>query len=122
LPREDERWEDIPLLSNHPPEIRNPMNVSSVASTAAAEAAGRLAVPAGSGASAFARVLTQFLSEASSQQAQAEKSVTNLAAGRADNVHNVMLAMAKADLSFHLVLEIRNRLSEAYQEIMRMQV
>jgi flagellar hook-basal body complex protein FliE len=98
------------------------MSVSSVLSAAAAESAGRLAVPAGSGAGAFARVLTQFLNEASIHQAQAEKSVTNLAAGRADNVHNVMLAMAKADLSFHLVLEIRNRLSEAYQEIMRMQI
>jgi flagellar hook-basal body complex protein FliE len=105
------------------------MNVSSVSSAAAAvpmQNVGtrdeHLAVPTGSGAGAFGRVLTQFLSEANSQQAQAEKSVTNLAAGRADNVHNVMLAMAKADLSFHLVLEIRNRLSDAYQEIMRMQV
>jgi flagellar hook-basal body complex protein FliE len=98
------------------------MNVSSVSSGAAAEAAGHLVVPDGSGAGAFGRVLTQFLGEASSQQAQAERSVTNVATGRAENVHNVMLAMAKADLSFHLVLEIRNRLSDAYQEIMRMQV
>jgi flagellar hook-basal body complex protein FliE len=106
-----------------------PMNVSSVSSAAAAvptQSVGtreeRLAAPAGSGAGAFARVLTQFLNDAGSQQAHAETSVKNLAAGRADNVHNVMLAMAKADLSFHLVLEIRNRLSDAYQEIMRMQV
>ena len=98
------------------------MNVSSVSSAAAAGAAGQTAAPSGSGAGAFVRMLSQFLGDASSQQAQAEKSVTNLAAGRSDNVHNAMLAMAKADLSFHLVLEIRNRLSEAYQEIMRMQV
>lgn len=98
------------------------MNVSSVSPAAAAESAARHAAPAGSGAGAFGRVLTQFLSDAGSQQAHAEASVANLAAGRADNVHNVMLAMAKADLSFHLVLEIRNRLSDAYQEIMRMQV
>jgi flagellar hook-basal body complex protein FliE len=32
------------------------------------------------------------------------------------------LAVAQADLSFRLILELRNRLSEAYQEIMRMQV
>jgi flagellar hook-basal body complex protein FliE len=105
------------------------MNVSPVSSaTAAVPTQGvgtrqeKPVVPAGSGASAFGQVMTQFLNDAASQQAHAETSVTNLAAGRADNVHNVMLAMAKADLSFHLVLEIRNRLSEAYQEIMRMQI
>src|SRR5579875_3485449 len=97
------------------------MNVSSVSSIAGAGAAAA-AVPAGSGAGGFARLLTQFLGDAGNQQAQAEQAVNNVAAGRADNVHNVMLSMAKADLSFHLVLEIRNRLSEAYQEIMRMQI
>lgn len=98
------------------------MNVSSVSAAAAAGTAGKLAAPAKSGTSSFAQLLTQFISDASYHQAQAEKSVTNLAAGRAGNVHNAMLAMAKADLSFHLVLEIRNRLSDAYQDIMRMQI
>ncbi|HWG43750.1 MAG TPA: flagellar hook-basal body complex protein FliE [Gemmataceae bacterium] len=84
---------------------------------------GTAAAPAvGLGSGAFGRLLTQFVGDAGAQQAHAEQAVHNLVAGRADNVHNVMLAMAKADLSFHLVLEIRNRLSDAYQEIMRMQV
>lgn len=97
------------------------MNIASV-SPAAAGAAPAARRPAESGAGAFARLLTQFVRDAGNQQAQAEQSVTDIAAGRADNVHNAMLAMVKADLSFHLVLEIRNRLSEAYQEIMRMQI
>ena len=67
-------------------------------------------------------MLGQFLNDASGQQTHAEQAVQSLAAGRSENVHNVMLSMARADLSFHLVLEIRNRLSDAYQEIMRMQV
>ncbi|MGH7169599.1 MAG: flagellar hook-basal body complex protein FliE [Gemmataceae bacterium] len=83
---------------------------------------GSAAPAAGSGLGGFSRVLAQFLNDASGQQAHAEQAVQNLAAGRADNVHNVMLSMAKADLSFHLVLEMRNRISDAYQEIMRMQV
>lgn len=98
------------------------MNIASVSTAAAAQAAPAATQPAESGAGAFARLLTQFVRDAGNQQAQAEQSVTNIAAGRADNVHNAMLAMVKADLSFHLVLEIRNRLSEAYQEIMRMQI
>ena len=45
-----------------------------------------------------------------------------MATGQTDNLHQVLLQMAQADLSFHLVLEIRNRLTEAYQEIMKMNV
>ena len=42
--------------------------------------------------------------------------------GQTDNLHSVMLAVAKADLSFRTILEVRNRLTDAFQEIMRMQV
>lgn len=100
------------------------MNVAPLSSAAAHDVPGADSVaPApGSGIGGFARVVAQFLNDAGAHQAHAEQAVSNLAAGRADNVHNVMLSMAKADLSFHLVLEIRNRLSDAYQEIMRMQV
>lgn len=100
------------------------MNLSALTSAKSGGnvAAGSAAAVAGSGLGGFARLLTQFLSDAGTQQAHAEQAVSNLASGRADNVHNVMLSMAKADLSFHLVLELRNRISDAYQEIMRMQV
>ena len=42
--------------------------------------------------------------------------------GQTDNLHSVMLAVANADLSFQLFLEIRNRLTEALQQILQMQV
>ena len=100
------------------------MNLSPISSgvLSSAKAADSALPTVGSGMGGFAGVVTQFLKDASVHQTHAEQAVSNLAAGRADNVHNVMLSMAKADLSFHLVLEIRNRLSDAYQEIMRMQV
>jgi flagellar hook-basal body complex protein FliE len=100
------------------------MNVAPISSGAVSGAQGTVssAPLPGSGIGGFARVVSQLLNDAGAHQAHAEQAVNNLAAGRADNVHNVMLSMAKADLSFHLVLEIRNRLSDAYQEIMRMQV
>lgn len=78
--------------------------------------------PAEPGGVGFGRVIDQLLSDANSQQVQADQAVQELAVGRADNVHDVMLAVAKADLSFRMILEVRNRLTEAYQEIMRMQV
>jgi flagellar hook-basal body complex protein FliE len=97
----------------------SPLSLGALSSTKAADS---VVSAAGSGIGGFARVVAQFLNDASAHQTHAEQAVSNLAAGRADNVHSVMLSMAKADLSFHLVLEIRNRLSDAYQEIMRMQV
>jgi flagellar hook-basal body complex protein FliE len=70
----------------------------------------------------FTKLIDQLLNYTEGKQAGADQAVLDLAAGRTENVHNVMLAVAEADLSFRLVLEIRNRLSDAYQEIMRMQV
>lgn len=75
-----------------------------------------------SGLGAFSKVIDHLLGSVGTQQVQADKAVENLALGQTDNLHGVMLAVAKADLSFRLVLEIRNRLTEAFQEIMRMQV
>ena len=72
--------------------------------------------------SGFARTLNDVLGGASKQDAQAGKAVEQLALGQTDNIHGVAMAAAKADLSMRLVVEIRNRLQEAYQEVMRMQV
>ena len=70
----------------------------------------------------FARTLNDVLGSASAQDAQASQGIQQLALGQTDNLHSVALAAAKADLSLRLVVEIRNRLQEAYQEVMRMQV
>jgi flagellar hook-basal body complex protein FliE len=70
----------------------------------------------------FLKTVEHFLGQASAQDAAAEQAVKDLATGKTDEIHDVMLALARADLSFRLVLEVRNRLTEAYQEIMRMQV
>ena len=48
--------------------------------------------------------------------------IRDMVSGKTENLHSVMLQAAQADLSFRLILEIRNRLSDAYQEIMKMQV
>jgi flagellar hook-basal body complex protein FliE len=77
---------------------------------------------AASGQGTFSKVIDRLLGDANGQQIQADKAVEDLALGRTDNLHGVMLAVAKADLSFRLALEVRNRLTEAFQEMMRMQV
>lgn len=80
---------------------------------------GDVAPAAGSG---FARLLQGVIDQNSQTSAAADAAVNDLATGRAQDLHTVSLAVSKADLSFRLVLELRNRLTEAYQEIQRMQV
>jgi flagellar hook-basal body complex protein FliE len=45
-----------------------------------------------------------------------------LATGRTDNVADVMLASEKADIALRLMMQVRNKMIDAYQEVMRMQV
>ncbi len=83
---------------------------------------GAMSRSAGSGEAPFANVIDRVLSGAVHSGDKADMAVRDLALGRTDNLHEVMRQVAQADLSFRLILEIRNRLTEAYQEIMKMQV
>ncbi len=70
----------------------------------------------------FAQVLQGVIAQNTQAQAGADEAVTALATGQAQDLHSVSLAVAKADLSFRLILELRNRLTESFQEVQRMQV
>lgn len=74
------------------------------------------------GGSGFAQVLQGVIAQNAQASATADGAVTALATGQAQDLHTVSLAVAQADLSFRLILEMRNRLTEAYQEVQRMQV
>ncbi|MHC4787681.1 MAG: flagellar hook-basal body complex protein FliE [Planctomycetota bacterium] len=78
--------------------------------------AGASAVPA------FKEMLQRYLNDVSSLQLEADKAVRDLSTGATDNLHQVIVAMSEADLSFRLMMQVRNKLLEAYKEIMRMQV
>ncbi|PHV12876.1 flagellar hook-basal body complex protein FliE [Chitinimonas sp. BJB300] len=56
------------------------------------------------------------------QLAVADQGMQKLAMGDASNLHQVMIQMEEAKLSVQLVLQVRNRLLEAYQDVMRMQM
>ncbi|RDB36544.1 flagellar hook-basal body complex protein FliE [Spirobacillus cienkowskii] len=53
---------------------------------------------------------------------EAEKASMDLASGRSSNIHETMLAVTKAELGFNMLVQMRNKVIEAYQEVMRMQV
>lgn len=97
----------------------NPVCPGIVGSEALASAA---TAPTQSEKSAFGGVIQRFIADTNAQQLQADQSVQRLASGQSDSVHETMLAMAKADLSFRLFVEVQGKVIEAYQEVMRMQM
>lgn len=73
-------------------------------------------------AKGFGQMLKESLDKANEIQAQADRAVKELAAGRNKNIHETMLMLEKADMSFRLAMQVRNKVIDAYREIMRMQV
>lgn len=74
------------------------------------------------GGSSFGNVIQNFVAETNAHQAQADQAVQKLATGESDSIHETMLAMAKADLSLRVFVEVQSKVVEAYQEVMRMQM
>jgi flagellar hook-basal body complex protein FliE len=70
----------------------------------------------------FGEMLNETINEVDSAQKNSEKMVNGLAEGKNTDIHNTMIAMEKADISFQLMMQIRNKLVSAYQEIYRMQI
>jgi flagellar hook-basal body complex protein FliE len=99
------------------------MDVSAISSVSLQEVSkAAIKTPGKEAGASFQSAISDLLKEANTQHVQADQSVQQLVTGQTDNVHDVVLSMAKADLSFRLLLEIRNKLMDSYQEIMRMQV
>jgi flagellar hook-basal body complex protein FliE len=77
---------------------------------------------AGPVASKFAEWFSGELSSVNDKLIIADHDMQKLAVGAAGNLHEVMIHMEEARLSFQLLAQVRNKLLEAYQEVMRMPV
>jgi flagellar hook-basal body complex protein FliE len=75
------------------------------------------AAPAG-----FDKLVTGLVNEVSAKQAAAGESVNGLLSGKNVSLHQTVIAMEEASISFQLMVEVRNKLLESYQELMRMQI
>ncbi len=64
---------------------------------------------------------SEFIRSTNQQQTQADQAVQGFVEGKTDNVQQVVLAMAQAEMSFQLFMEVRNKLTDTYNELMRMQ-
>jgi len=71
----------------------------------------------------FAQVLQNSIAEVSRTQQQAEVMAANFAAGNGtENLHDVMIALQKANISFQEMVQVRNKLVSAYHDVMNIQV
>lgn len=70
----------------------------------------------------FAQQLNSAIESVDAAQTRRDDLVASMVRGEAVEVHEIMTAAEEAHLSFNLMLEVRNKLLEGYQEIMRMQV
>lgn len=80
-----------------------------------------MAVGSGGGAS-FQRVMAQSLERVNSLQQGAQATALRFLQGEPVEVHQVALEQQQAAIAFDLLLEVRNKVVSAYQEVMRMQV
>ncbi|AMW33458.1 flagellar hook-basal body complex protein FliE [Fervidobacterium islandicum] len=73
------------------------------------------------GVSEFSKVLSEALKNVNDQQKNVEKLTDDFAMGKVSNIHELIVEAEKASISLRLTVEVRNRIVEAYREIMRMQ-
>jgi flagellar hook-basal body complex protein FliE len=72
-------------------------------------------------AKTFDQVLGDFVKQADATQQEYDKAIVAVERGDTDNLHRVMIAQSQAQLSMKLAAEVRNKLVEAYKEVMRTQ-
>jgi len=71
---------------------------------------------------AFSDMLKSSIETVNRQQIAADEAVKNLATGRDKDIHHTMIEMEKASVSLQMMMQVRNKMIDAYQEIMRMSV
>jgi len=74
------------------------------------------------GGGSFENALSRMVAEVNSKQTAAGEAMSGLLSGENVSLHQAVIAAEEASLSFHLMVEVRNKLLEGYQELMRMQV
>ncbi|MDX8383899.1 MAG: flagellar hook-basal body complex protein FliE [Ghiorsea sp.] len=99
------------------------MNIQSYGPNIAKQALGSASSPAeGSQGGKFGEVLKQYTQDMNHDVKAAGKQAETLAITGEGNMSESLLAMKQADLSFQLMLSARNKVMDAYREVMRMQV
>ncbi len=74
------------------------------------------------GAASFSKVLANAVNDVNTKMQAADAEKMKVLSGDTNNVHQSVIAMQEANVAFSMMVEVRNKLVESYQELMRMQV
>lgn len=69
----------------------------------------------------FASLVQDFVRETNTSQVTSDQAISDFVNKKTDNVQQVIMAVAEAEMSFQMFMEIRNKLVDSYNELMRMQ-
>jgi len=70
----------------------------------------------------FDNLLGGLVNEVSQKQVAASDAITGMLSGKNVSLHQAMISMEEANVSFQMMVEVRNKLLDSYQELMRMQI
>ncbi|NLE02469.1 MAG: flagellar hook-basal body complex protein FliE [Fibrobacter sp.] len=70
----------------------------------------------------FKDTLKNFVNDVNEMQQKADQSIEKMAAGEITDVHQVMTTVEEANVAFNMMMELRNKVMDAYQEIMRIRL
>jgi flagellar hook-basal body complex protein FliE len=79
------------------------------------------AMPGADAASTFSHALTGLLTSVERSSADANVAVSDMLTGQGD-VHEAMITLQRAEMSLELTVQVRNKLAQAYQDVMRMPI
>lgn len=82
----------------------------------------KLESPAEEGQGSFSQILRSAVAEVNGNQQQADAAIRDFLSGHETNLHQTLLSLEKADISFKLMMQVRNKLLDVYNEIMRTSV
>jgi len=97
-----------------------PLPITSVGSAASLPLAGTAGV--GSRPGEFQKLFESAVNKVEGMRVNAEQSAERFLSGESEELHQTALATQRAEIAFDLFLQVRNKVVQAYQEVMRMQV
>lgn len=98
------------------------ININSLQNTQPLLGKSSLVKPTEESKTSFADVINDAIGKVNDLQVESSELTEDFISGKSDNIHSVIIAGSKADLALQMTLQVRNKVMDAYKEIMNMQM
>lgn len=98
------------------------ININSTVSMPKLTMANETAKPVKTGGTSFGDVINEAISKVNDLQLESNQKTEDFISGVSDDIHSVIISGSKADLALQMTLQVRNKVMDAYKEIMNMQI